>query len=254
MADAGAVWLAAVLGACAGSFANVCALRWPAGRSALSPRSACPVCAAPLRWFEIVPLLGYAAVRGRCRSCRTRISLQYPLAEAAGALLWAAAAHRWGAQPEAFRGAVFLTILLGVALADARTYLIPDQFTWGGAAVGLALSPLSGGPSAGGAAAGALVGFGTLWAAALAGKAAFKRDALGGGDVKAMAMAGAFLGPAGAVLAIFAGALLGAAIFGPVAVRTGRLVPFGTFLALGGALAYGWGGPVVSWYLATVSP
>lgn len=254
MTDAGVAALAAVLGACAGSFANVCALRWPEDRSVLSPRSRCPACEAPLRWFEIAPLLGFAVCRGRCRRCGVRISLQNPFAEGAGALLWAAAAWRWGAEPEALRGAVFLTILLGVALADARTYLIPDQFTLGGAAAGLALAPLPGGPSAAEAAAGAAVGLGTLWAAAAAGKAVFKRDALGGGDVKAAAMAGAFLGPAGALLTIFLGALFGAAIFGPVSARTGRLVPFGAFLALGAAIAYGWGGPLASWYLGAVSP
>ncbi len=252
MSGAVHVWLAAALGAGAGSFANVCALRWPADRSVLAPRSRCEACAATLRWFELVPLLSYAAVRGRCRRCRTRLSLQYPLAEVAGALLWAMAAYRWGVQPEALRGALFLTLLLGVALADLRTYLIPDPFTWGGAALGLALSLLPGGPSVAEAVAGAAVGFGVLWLAAVAGKAVFRRDAMGGGDVKTMAMAGAFLGPQGALLAIFAAALSGAAIFGPIAARTGRLVPFGAFLALGGGLAYGWGEAIVDWYLGIV--
>lgn len=193
-------------------------------------------------------------MRGKCRRCRARVSLQYPLAEAAGALLWAAVAWRWGVHAEALRGAVFLTLLLGIALADLRTYVIPNPFTWGGAAVGLAASPLAGGPSVAEAVAGAVVGFGSLWLAAVAGKAAFKREAMGGGDVKAMAMMGAFLGPQGALLAIFAGALFGVAIFGPVAARTGRLVPFGVFLALGAGLAYGWGGPIVDGYLGVVFP
>lgn len=248
------VWPAAAVGACAGSFVNVCALRWPAGESVRGPRSRCPACSAPLRWFETAPFLGYALARGRCRRCRARISLQYPLAEAIGALAWAAAAWRWGLHPEALRGALFLTLLLGVALADLRTYVIPDQFTWGGAAAGLALSLLPGGPTAAQAASGAVAGFAVLWLAAVGGKALFKRDALGGGDLKAMAAAGAFLGPAGALLTIFAGAALGVLVFGPVSARTGRLVPFGAFLALGGALAYGWGEPVVAWYLGALFP
>lgn len=248
------MWLAAGLGACAGSFVNVCALRWPADESVLAPRSRCAACAAQLRWFDMVPLLSYAALRGRCRRCRTRVSLQYPLAEAVGSAIWAAAAWRWGVHAEALRGAVFLTLLLGIALADLRTYVIPDQFTWGGAAAGLAASPLAGGPSVAEAVAGAAAGFGTLWLAAVVGRAVFKREAMGGGDIKTMAMAGAFLGAPGALLAIFAGAVLGVAIFGPVAARTGRLVPFGAFLALGGGLAYGWGRTIVDWYFGAVLP
>ncbi len=248
------VGLAAIVGACAGSFVNVCALRWPADESVRAPRSRCPACSAALRWFETLPFLGYALAAGRCRRCRARISLQYPLAEALGALAWGWAAWRWGLQPETLRGAVFLTLLLGIALADLRTYVIPDQFTWGGACVGLALSLLPGGATAVQAVSGAVVGFGALWLAAVGGKVLFKRDALGGGDVKALAVAGAFLGPAGALLTLFAGAVAGVLVFGPVSVRTGRLVPFGAFLALGGALAYGWGEPIVAWYLGALLP
>ena len=96
------------------------------------------------------------------------------------------------------------------------------------------------------------IGFGFLWLVAVVSKFFFGKDAMGGGDVKMMAMAGAFLGPAGVVITLFAGALFGSIIFGPISLRTGRLVPFGIFLALGAGIAYGWGDVVTGWYLDTV--
>ena len=243
---------AAVLGACLGSFLNVCVERWPERRSVVSPRSRCGGCGEPVRWFEMVPVLGYLMLRGRCSRCGVRLGAQYPLVEAGAALIWAGMAARWGAEMEAARGGVFLTILLGIAVADARTYIIPDQFSLGGAVVGLALAPLAGGPGLGGAALGAVAGFALMRLIAWLGRIAFGKDAMGGGDIKMMAMVGAFLGPAGAVLTLFAGALIGSIIFGPVSLRTGRLVPFGVFLALGAGIAYGWGDALIAWYLGVV--
>ena len=242
---------AAVAGACLGSFLNICVERWPERRS-VAPRPRCEGCDAPVRWREMIPVLGWVAQRGRCSRCGARRSIVHPLVEAAAALIWGALAARWGAEAEAVRGAVFLTILLGIALADARTYIIPDQFSLGGAAAGLALAPLAGGPGPGAAATGAVTGFVLMKLIAWLGRIVFGKDAMGGGDIKMMAMAGAFLGPAGAVLTLFAGALLGSVIFGPVSLRTGRLVPFGVFLALGAAVSYGWGDALVQWYLHAV--
>lgn len=243
------VGTAAVLGACAGSFLNVCVARWPGGGSVVSPPSRCGGCAAPVRWFRNIPVLSYVALRGRCARCDVRLTLQYPLVEVAVALIWAGMAAQWGVRAEAVRASLFLTLLLGIALTDARTYIIPDQFTLGGAAAGLLLAPFAGGPDLADSALGATVGFGLLWMIAALGRIAFGRDAMGGGDVKMMAMAGAFLGPGGVVLTLFAGALVGSIIFGPVSLRTGRLVPFGIFLAVGAGIAYGWGDVVVAWYL-----
>ena len=243
---------AAVLGACVGSFLNVCVDRWPSGGSVVSPPSRCDGCAAPVRWFRNIPLASYLVLRGRCARCGIGIGLRYPLVELAAALIWARMAAQSGAHAEAVRGSVFLTILLGIALTDARTYIIPDQFTLGGTVAGLALAPFANGPGLAGAALGATLGFGLLWLIAGLGGVIFGKDAMGGGDVKMMAMVGAFLGPAGAVLTLFAGALAGSVIFGPVSLRTGRLVPFGVFLALGAGVAYGWGDLLVAWYVDTV--
>ena len=249
MSEGAYVAVAGALGLCVGSFLNVCVFRWTAGESATSPSSRCRSCGQPVRWRENVPVVGYLVVRGKCPRCGARVSLQYPLAEAATGLIWAAAALHWGVHPEALRGAVFLTLLLGIALADARTYLIPDQFSVGGTALGLASAPLAGGPNVISSASGAVLGFCLLWGVAFVGKLVFKKPAMGGGDVKTMAMIGAFLGPAGTLIALFAGALAGAVVFGPVSLRSGKLVPFGVFLAVGAGAAYAWGDRIAGWYM-----
>ncbi len=242
----------AVLGACAGSLLNLCVERWPTTGSVLSGWPRCVRCSARIDWRGVVPVVGHLAAGGRCGRCRTRRSLRYPLVELASALIWALSLVRLGATVDAAIAVLFLTILLGVALSDARTYIIPDQFTLGGAALGVLLAPLAGGIGVGEAVVGAALGFGLLWIVALGAKAALGREALGGGDVKMMAMVGAFLGPAMVPLVLFIGALLGSAIFGPVSLKTGRPVPFGVFLALGAAIAYAWGDSLAAWYLQGV--
>lgn len=252
MSNGAFVALAAVLGACVGSFLNVCVFRWTASESVVRPASRCRSCGDPVRWYHNVPLLGYLLVRGRCPRCGARVSLQYPLVEAATGLIWAGTAYHWDGQPEALRGAVFLTVLLGIALADARTYLIPDQFSLGGAALGLAAAPLPGGVDAGAAAKGALLGFGLLWGIAVVGRLVFRKPAVGGGDIKMMAMVGAFLGPASVLVTLFGGALAASVVFAPLSLRSGKLVPFGVFLAVGAAAAYAWGNRIVGWYVSLV--
>jgi len=244
------VGVAAVVGACVGSFLTVCIARWPEGRSVVAPRSRCLHCKSPLAWWENVPVLGFLLVRGRCRRCGERLSAMYPVVEVAVALIWAGMTSQWGVHPEAARGSLFLTLLLGIALTDARQYVIPDEFSVGGCVIGVGLAALPGGPSLADAVLGAGLGFGLLWVVAKLGRLVFGKDAMGGGDIKMMAMVGAFLGPAGVLFTLFSGALLGSAIFGPIAFRTAKLVPFGIFLAIGAAVAYGWGDPLIAWYLA----
>ncbi len=242
--------LAGVLGVCIGSFLNVCILRLPEGDSVVSPGSHCPRCGEAIGWRDNIPVLSYLLLRGRCRHCGARISAQYPLVELATGVIWVAAVARHGVSWSAVTVAVFFTLLLGIALTDARTFTIPDEFTIGGAIVGLLLSLAPGGGSLGESVVGAVVGFGILYLAAVLGEWWLEKPAMGGGDIKMMAMVGAFLGPIGAILAIFLGALSGSLIFLPVALRGRTLIPFGVFLAIGAALAEGWGDVIVGWYTA----
>ncbi len=243
---------AGAFGLMIGSFLNVCTLRWPQDESVVFPGSHCPSCGADIRWYDNVPVLSYVFLRGRCRACKERISLQYPLVELATGLVWAGVFTYGGLSGEAFRGAVFLTILFGISLSDARFYIIPDQFSLGGLVLGGVLSFLPGGMAPLQALLGAVLGFALLRGVAVAGKWMFKKDAMGGGDIKMMAMVGAFLGMPGVLLTIFLGALLGSVIFGPISFKTGKLVPFGIFLAAGAAVTYGWGDAIIGWYVTSI--
>jgi len=246
------ITLGAILGVMIGSFLNVCILRWGAEprESIVIPRSHCPRCGKGLAWYENVPVLSWVLLRARCRGCGEPISIMYPLIELVTAGLWAYMVWRHGLTLEGLRGAVFGTILLGIAMTDARRYIIPDEFTWGGLIIGLLLSLAGGLPGLGTALFGAAVGFGLLWLVGTVGTWVFKEDAMGGGDIKMMAMVGAFLGWQGVLLTIFLGALAGSLIFVPLLLLAGqkKLVPFGIFLALGAAIAYEAGPAIIGWY------
>jgi leader peptidase (prepilin peptidase)/N-methyltransferase len=243
--------VAALVGGSIGSFLNVCIYRLPEGESVVTPRSRCPECGMQIGWRDNFPVLSYVVLRGRCRQCRTRISPQYPLVELATALIWMAAVVRYGLAWPALTVAVFFTLLLGIALTDARTYIIPDEFTIGGTVMGLLLAIAPGGVTLTQSVVGAIVGFGLLYLAGLLGEWWLKKPAMGGGDIKMMAMVGAFLGPIGAILAIFLGALVGSIVFLPITLKTKKLVPFGIFLAVGAGVAEGWGDLIVTWYSTT---
>jgi leader peptidase (prepilin peptidase)/N-methyltransferase len=220
------------LGACIGSFTNVLVLRLPASQSVVRPGSRCPGCGRPLAWFENVPILAWIALRGRCRTCRAPISIQYPLVELAMGLVFVgnfvlygpglhAPAGEWLralARPEWIVGCVFSTLLIAIALTDVRTYLIPDELSVGGMLIGLLLSLLPGGLTPLQALLGALVGGGLLLGVAWLGELIFRKEAMGGGDVKMLAMIGAFTGWRGVFLTLFLGALLGSILYGPIAL------------------------------------
>jgi len=243
---------AALFGLSIGSFLNVCILRLPKGGSILRPRSSCPSCKRQLSWYENVPVVSYLVLRGRCRTCGTRISILYPLVELATALIWFGSFLYFDDRWQALSGAIFGTLLLGIAVTDAREYIIPDEFSLGGLLLGLALSLAPGAPSPLMSVLGAAVSFAVMYAVAVIGEWAFKKPALGGGDIKMMAMVGAFLGPLYSLLTIFVGSAIGAVIFGPIGLKTGKLVPFGVFLALGAAVVYVWGGDMVGWYATRI--
>jgi leader peptidase (prepilin peptidase)/N-methyltransferase len=241
--------MAGLLGALIGSFLNVCIVRLPADQSVVRPRSRCPKCGAMIAWYDNVPVVSWLLLRARCRNCGERISAIYPAVELATAALFAWMVWQHGFGLEALRGAVFGILLLGIAMTDARAYIIPDEFTLGGLVAGLLLSVAGGMGAVLQAVLGAAVGFVLLWVVGAAGTWAFKEEAMGGGDVKMMAMVGAFLGWQGVLLTVFLGALAGALIFVPLSLLgRKKLVPFGVFLALGAAITYLVGPALVAWY------
>jgi leader peptidase (prepilin peptidase)/N-methyltransferase len=161
--DQAAILVAGVLGAMFGSFLNVCIHRWPKEESVVRPRSRCPGCGGMIAWYDNIPVLSWLFLLGRCRRCRAPISAQYPLVELAMAGVWAFMAWRYGVTWPAATGAVFFSILLGIAMTDAREYIIPDEFSLGGLAIGLLLSLSRGSSGLIGAIIGAVAGFLLLW-------------------------------------------------------------------------------------------
>lgn len=253
---------AGMLGLLVGSFLNVCIVRWPALESVVSPRSRCPKCGNLIAWYDNIPVFSWLVLRARCRHCQLPIPWRYPLIEIITALIWVAAAWKYGYGLEALRAATFGTLLLGIAVTDAREYIIPDEFSIGGTAIGIlfAFAALVIGPAPDPHALpwlqsliGAASGFALLWAVAWLGSKAFGKDAMGGGDIKMMAMIGAFLGWQGVLLTLFLGAVCGTIIFLPLKLMgRDKLVPFGIFLALGAAACWIAGPALIEWYLRSV--
>jgi leader peptidase (prepilin peptidase)/N-methyltransferase len=187
---------AAVLGAIIGSFLNVCILRWGAEpkESIIRPPSHCPRCGKGLAWYENIPVLSWLLLRARCRGCGEPISMMYPLIELATAAIWAYMAWRHDLTIEAIRGAVFGTILLGIAMTDARAYIIPHEFSIGGTAV---LVLMAGWPDLAGvwaAVQGALVGAGLVLIIGELSQVLIGQEAMGGGDCALMGLVGSYFG------------------------------------------------------------
>jgi leader peptidase (prepilin peptidase)/N-methyltransferase len=239
---------AVLLGLCVGSFLNVCILRLPRDQSLMRPRSTCPNCKQPIAWRDNIPVFSWLWLRGKCRWCHKPISKQYPLIEALVGVLFGASVLAYGMTLHAVAAALFGTLLLGIAITDARHYIIPDEFTWGGLVIGLLLALGGGVDGFLQALLGAAVGFVLLWVVGWAGTLVFKEEAMGGGDVKMMAMVGSFVGWRGVLLTVFAGAALGSLIFIPLSIKKKRLVPFGVFLAVGAVVAFVFGASIIAWY------
>ncbi len=261
------VVFAGIWGAMLGSFLNVCVYRLPRNESVIRPASHCPGCGKPIAWYDNVPLVSFLLLRGRCRHCGARISVQYPAIELAVGVIWAGAVLWRGVSWDALSAALLGTLLLGIALTDARHYLIPDEFSLGGLGAGLALSLVPGGISPLAAALGAAAGFALLWVIKAGGdwalarglirgeelqqvlEAGEKPTTLGGGDLKMMAMVGSFLGPRGVLLTAFLGSLAGVAVFLPlVLLRRKSPIPFGVFLAMGAVATLLVGDALMAWY------
>ena len=268
--------LVSLFGLVAGSFLNVCIHRVPLEKSIVLPRSACPACGHAIAFYDNIPLLSFAVLRGRCRHCRAPISWRYPAVEALNALLWAAVWLTFGPGLPFFLYAPFCSAMLTLAFIDAYHRILPHGITVTGLALGLATAPwqaihqlqapevsrllsLAGLPVFNplalgwiGSLLGLLTGAGMLLVVAVGYYLVKKTEGMGHGDIILMGFVGAVLGWSQTLLTVFLGSFLGAAA-GIVLIRRAGgdrkyEIPFGTFLALAAVISLLAGSRLLDWY------
>jgi leader peptidase (prepilin peptidase)/N-methyltransferase len=253
MDPAFAPWLLGLFGLAAGSFLNVVIYRVPARQSIVWPGSYCPACKAPIRWYDNTPVLGWLLLGGRCRRCRKPIGIRYPIVEAVTGGIFVVHHAVFGWDPILVPRLLLACALIALFAIDLEHKLLPNAITLPGIAAGLVFS-LVFPPGFVEAALGASLGYASLWVVATVGQRIWKREAMGGGDLKMLAMIGAFLGWRLTALTWVLSFFLGGAGSGLllVAGRAKRAseTPFGTYIALAALVASLWGERLLNWYLS----
>lgn len=246
------VWIVygLLVGAGVGSFANVCIHRIPRGKSIVRPRSRCPRCHALIRWYENIPVASFLALRGKCARCRKPISFRYPLVEFLTAALVGFVFVQAPAGPGLVFGVALTFVLVVISVIDLDWRIIPDIFSLGLLWTSLSASPLNerlgwtGVERALSSGLGATAGFLSAWVMAEVGRRVFRREALGGGDVKLLAGIGALLGWRGVLTTWFLASIFGSLVFLGLRARRkmnwGAYLPFGPFLAAGAWAHWAW--------------
>jgi leader peptidase (prepilin peptidase) / N-methyltransferase len=245
-----------ILGAVIGSFLNVCIARIPGGLSIVSPASRCPHCQAPIRWYQNIPIISFLALRGRCAVCGAAISWRYPLVEALTGGLFVLVVRSFGLSWVGLVYLVFVAALVVITFIDLDHRIIPDVISLPGIVVGLLAALVVPWLTWWAALLGVLLGGGILFLVAWGYEKLTGVEGMGGGDVKLLAMMGAFLGWQAVLPVIFLSSLAGTLVGVPLMLvkRTGGklAIPFGPFLALGAVIYLFWGQEIIDWYLVTV--
>ena len=241
-----------LLGLVIGSFSNVCIYRLPRNESLVRPGSHCPQCSKPIPFYDNIPIISYLLLKGKCRYCGQSIPPQYPIVELATGLFYLALYLFYGLQPIAIVYMLLCTLLIIISFIDLRERIIPDVLSVPFIIIGFAFSfflrninPLD-------SLLGILAGGGSLLLIAIVGSKLFKKEAMGGGDIKLAAMLGAFLGWQLTLLSLFLGFFVGSVI-GVLIMVTSKnkndVIPFGPFIALGAMISMFWGQAILHWYL-----
>ena len=247
-----ALTFAALFGAVIGSFLNVCIHRLPRGTSIVWPGSACPACGRALSWFENIPIASYLFLRGRCRTCGAPISARYLVIEALTAAMFALAWWYYGPGPMLISRLIFGCALIVLFAIDLEHHLLPNVITLTGIVIGFLLSFTTDQPGWRSSLIGIVAGGGVLFLIAEIYYRVRHEEGLGMGDVKMLAMMGAFLGWPLAILSLMIASVAGT-IIGIGLIVTGRgtmkyALPFGTFLAVGAAVSAAAGQAILRWY------
>ena len=242
-----------IFGAMVGSFLNVCIYRLPKEESIIWPRSHCPACKKMIRFYDNIPLISYLLLRGRCRYCKGPISLQYPLVEGVTALSSLFLIIKFGPSLSYLFYFAFVAALIAITVIDLYHQIIPDGISLPGIGVGLLASLVIPQITFFNSLMGILLGGGSLFLVATLYEWIFKREGMGGGDVKLLAMIGAFLGWKAVILTILLSSLIGSITGILIMILKGKdfkyAIPFGPFLSMGAVIALFYGENLIRWYL-----
>jgi leader peptidase (prepilin peptidase)/N-methyltransferase len=254
-------WLTLFFGFCfgtiIGSFLNVCIHRLPQGKSIIVPSSHCPLCKAPIPFYDNIPLVSFILLRGKCRACHAPISWRYPLVEFLMGLFSLMLLLRYGITPFYLVYLAFFASLTLVSFIDLSHRIIPDVISLPGIFIGLVISLFHPQMSIKASLIGVLVGGGSLYAVASLYHLVTKREGMGGGDIKLLAMIGAFIGWKGVLFTILCSSFIGSIVGVTLMLISAKAdskyaVPFGPFLSLGAVIYILWGEALLNWYVELV--
>lgn len=251
--------LTGLYGLIIGSFLNVVIYRVPRPIKFFGHRSVCPRCDTQLKWYHNIPVISWLLLRGRCGFCRKPISARYPLVELLTAAMFILIAWRFGFTWLSLAYAVLGAMLIAIFFIDLDFQIIPDVISLPGIVMGFAFALAPGGIGWFDSLIGLLVGGGSLWAIAILGDFLFKKDSMGGGDIKMAAMLGAFLGWQKVLFIFISSAVIGlvvsiALMAFSAKLREERVVPFGPFLAMAAVLAMIYGDRLIDLYITNFVP
>ena len=242
-----------IFGAVVGSFLNVCIFRMPKAESVVSPPSHCPRCDYRIRWYDNIPLFSYLLLRGKCRGCSTHISLQYPLVELINGLLTLVLFLKFGPTVSFLAMFLFCSALVVITFIDLEHQIIPDEISLSGIIIGFLFSFFLPGQTWINSLLGILLGGGFLLLVAYGYQWLTGKEGMGGGDIKLLAMMGAFLGWKSVLFIVFASSLIGSVVgvtMMLVQKKDSKLaIPFGPYLAFGAVLYIFYGTQLIHWYL-----
>lgn len=252
------MFVAFCLGLCIGSFLNVCISRVPLGNSIVTPGSRCPVCGEAIRFYDNIPVISFLLLRARCRSCATRISIRYPAVELLTGAMAVFVVLKYGFNLPALIYFLFIASLLVITFIDIDHQIIPDRISLAGIVAGLVLSALLPEITFTESIIGVLAGGGSLFAVAMTYYLITGKEGMGGGDIKLLAMIGAFTGWQGVIFTVFAASATGTVIGLILMAAKGRnlkfAVPFGPFLSFGAVVYLFFGQALIHWYLFGIRP
>lgn len=247
-----------ILGAVIGSFLNVCIARVPEKKSIVSPPSSCPNCGTGIKFYDNIPIISYIFLGGKCRNCREKISFRYPLVEFCSAFFSVTLFIRYGPSLSFLIYLLFIATLITISFIDFDHRIIPDVISLPGIIVGFICSFFLPEISWSESIIGILIGGGSLMLVAITYEMITGREGMGGGDIKLLAMLGAFIGWQGVLFTIMASSLLGTFIGGGGMLLSGKgrdfTIPFGPFLSIGAAIYLFYGEFILQWYLGLYIP